>query len=203
MPTIDDFHARIREEVRQSRRLGKAVALACRTGNVEDFLQAVDTLTFAVDGWRYAMLSIGRLPPVTAEVQSAFLQVWIETKMLSLSVGHRPTLAKALRVLLPAGDSVPDPVRLYRGASALERRRRLYGFSWSKDAEVARGFAEHWQKSENGGVILQTDAPAAAVLHARAAEGYYDEGEVVVDPFKLGRVAVMERLPSTARSAAV
>ena len=46
------------------------------------------------------------------------------------------------------------------------------------------------------GMILQTSAPCEAVLLIRKPEDYYDEGEVVVDPYRLGRVRVVEtRVP--------
>ena len=54
----------------------------------------------------------------------------------------------------------------------------------------AREIARQW----GGGVVLETLVPAEAVLLVREVEGYYDEGEIVVDPFKLGPVAVAERI---------
>jgi len=51
--------------------------------------------------------------------------------------------------------------------------------------EVERGRPE--------GVILQTSAPREAVVLIRKPEDYYDEGEVVVDPFRLGKVKVVAR----------
>jgi hypothetical protein len=83
---------------------------------------------------------------------------------------------------------------LYRGAGGRERKRRVYSFSWTTRVLVARKFAEHWAESIGGGVILKTIAPSAAILHVREDEDYYDEGEVVVDPFALGRIDVVERL---------
>jgi hypothetical protein len=65
----------------------------------------------------------------------------------------------------------------------------IYGFSWTTDITVARKFAEHWASPElsSSGVLLQTEVPPAAVLLTREPEDYYDEGEVVVDPYRLGR----------------
>jgi hypothetical protein len=42
--------------------------------------------------------------------------------------------------------------------------------------------------------VLKTVVPPDAVLLTRQPEDYYDEGEVVVDPFRLGRVDVVERI---------
>jgi hypothetical protein len=44
-------------------------------------------------------------------------------------------------------------------------------------------------------VLLRTVAPAEAILLIREpSPDYYDEGEVVVDPFRLGGVKLVERL---------
>jgi hypothetical protein len=104
------------------------------------------------------------------------------------SVGHRPTMAAALRMLL-RGVRVRSPLMLYRGTNNHERRRRLYGFSWTTDIATARTFAAHWSQPISAnlgegfqGVVLQTCAPPDAILLIRRPEEYYDEGEVVVDP---------------------
>ena len=61
------------------------------------------------------------------------------------------------------------------------------------EREAARGFAEHHRPY--GGVVLQTLVPPDAALLVHEDEGYYDEGEIVVDPFRLAGVTVVERLP--------
>src|SRR4051812_11199636 len=83
---------------------------------------------------------------------------------------------------------------LYRGANWNERRCHRYQFCWSTEIDVARKFAEPWTTTSVGAVVLRTAAPAQAVLLIRSAEGWYDEAEVVVDPFALGVVEVVERL---------
>jgi uncharacterized membrane protein YdbT with pleckstrin-like domain len=84
-------------------------------------------------------------------------------------------------------------MQLYRGTHSGERRRRLYGFSWTTSIEIARNFATppHWPGLH--GVVLATTAPPGAILRVREEGGYYDEGEVIVDPFRLGKVTVVER----------
>jgi hypothetical protein len=148
-----------------------------------------------IDGWRLAMRGVGRLPLVSKKIQAAFLPVWIESKHMPLAVGHRPTMAKALHILMPP-IVLDAPLRLYRGTSALERSRRLYGFSWTTHLEIARRFAEQARLGTSGAVVLETVAAPGAVHLLREEEGYYDEGEVVVDPYRLGRVRVLARLPS-------
>jgi hypothetical protein len=184
----------MRKERRADRMGARAFYDACRSGDVEDFLNSVDILNNStVDGWRLAMKRVATLPPVNDDIRAAFLHIWIEMKTLPLSVGDRRTLADALKVLMAPVDAA-GPMVLYRGAGGLERQRRVYGFSWTSRMEIASNFAEHRAKSADGGVILRTTAPAEAILLIRQDENYYDEGEVVVDPFALGKVEVVTRL---------
>ena len=53
------------------------------------------------------------------------------------------TLANGLRVLMPPQPG-QEALTLYRGTSLRERTRRVYGFSWTKDREIARVFAAPW-----------------------------------------------------------
>lgn len=197
-----DEPAEIERKVRQAlaaerkadRHGAQAFAQACRNGNVAMLLRAADFLNDStIDGWRLAMRKVGRLSAVSLDIQRAFLPIWIEAKHLPLCVGHRPTMAKALHILMPP-TATGAPLHLFRGTTALERGRRLYGFSWTTDREIARRFAEGSRAAPGGSVILETTAPAEAVHLRRENEYYYDEREVVVDPYRIGRVTVCERL---------
>ncbi|ESY72790.1 hypothetical protein X743_14870 [Mesorhizobium sp. LNHC252B00] len=189
-----EFRAAILTERRNAIVAGKTFAAACISGDVAGFCAAVDQINETVDGWRHAAIGVSRLHGVAPGIREAFLSVWIESKMLPLMVGDRKAMAGALRVLMLSAHQ-GEPIHLYRGASARERRSATYGFSWSTDLATARTFGEHWQRSVGGGVLLETFAPARAVLLVREIEGYYDEGEVVVDPYQLGPVKLVERLP--------
>lgn len=197
MTPDDEFRAAMRHEQRQARAAARSFAAACKSGSVDDFADAVEGMEFAVDGWRLAMLQVARLTAVNEEIQRAFLNLWIQHKHLPLAIGHRPTTARILRLLLPRSSGSATATLLYRGTGALERTRRLYGFSWTSDPATARKFAERQHPGEGGAVILATDAPPDAVLHIRQKEDWYDEDEVVVDPYRLGRVKVLEKLPGT------
>ena len=183
------------EEERQNKQAAEAFARVCRDGDADNQYDAHLWLNECVDAWRPPMAKVAKLQSVSAEIQAAFLPIWVESKMLPLRVGHRPTMAAALRVLLPGG-RLEHPLTLYRGTNIHERRRRIYGFSWTTDIATARSFAEHWSQARltNDGVILQTLAPPEVVLLIRQPEKYYDEGEVVVDPFRLDKVAIVEHL---------
>ena len=90
-----------------------------RKAAVDDFSAACDFLfACSVDGWRLAMMKIGKLPSVNSEIQAAFLRVWIESKMLPLKVGDRRVLADALHILMRAGYT-GAPLTLYRGTSTM------------------------------------------------------------------------------------
>src|SRR5690242_12978612 len=96
-----DRDAYLREERRRERRAVLAFERACKSGDASALLEAVHLLDMVGDGWRPAMKRVAKLGNVSNEVQSAFVGVWTEHKMLGLCVGHRPTFAKALRILLP------------------------------------------------------------------------------------------------------
>lgn len=189
--------ARLLAEERKADRLGaRAFAQACQDSDVDQLMRAVDFITDnTIDGWRLAMLKVARLPVVSEEIQTAFLSIWIESKGLPLRVGSRPIMARALHVLMPPV-ALTEPLTLYRGTTGQERTRRLYGFSWTTDEEIAARFAEHARRSQSGGVILKTVAAPGTVHLRREPEDYYDEGEVVVDPYRLGRVEVVRVVPA-------
>jgi hypothetical protein len=132
--------------------------------------------------------------------------------MLPLSIGDHPALCNALRVLLPAyrGRSV----RLFRGAGAYERRRRIYGLCWSADRAGADRFARERQVMDGGSVLLETIAPTAAIISAvdypepftqeeiqkikrehpnAQIPAFHEEREYVVDRRHLRAVSVLRR----------
>jgi hypothetical protein len=188
-----EWRVRLLDQAREARRASDVFTRVCREGDGEHLYNAHLLLNECDHtAWRLAMAKAAKLPPVSPDIQDAFLSIWIENKMLPLRVGHRPTMAAALRVLMPRNYSGP-PLVLYRGTHIGERRRHLYGFSWTTDIATARGFAEHWSQPGIAfqGVVLRTLAPPEAVLLVRRPEDHFDESEVVVDPFRLGKVDVL------------
>jgi hypothetical protein len=202
---------RLLDERRRASRAAATFARICRDGSNQQLYDA-HLLLNECEGWRLAMAKVAKLPRVSPEIQDAFVYIWVESKMLPLRVGHRPTMAAALRVLMPRGYSGP-PLILYRGTTIGERRRRVYGFSWTTEIATARSFAENWTRSaqnlkdmgaehwtrfalkkDDWGIVLKTLAPPEAVLLIRKPEDYHDEGEVVVDPYRLGKIDVVGRI---------
>ncbi|HEY5065826.1 MAG TPA: hypothetical protein VIJ04_13495, partial [Xanthobacteraceae bacterium] len=155
---------RIREQRRADRRAATAFFEACKSGDADLLYKAADLLSNeSVTGWTIAVRKIAReVSQVGPDVQSAFLSVWIQTQVLPLKVGDHGALCTAARVLMPPyrGPSV----RLYRGASDSERRRRIYGISWTSDIKTAEKFAEECSQFDEGSVLLETIAPPEAIV---------------------------------------
>jgi hypothetical protein len=186
------------EKRREARDAAAFFARVCQEGRAE----LLDTTRQYIDdcgdddAWRLAMAKVARLPRVSLEIQAAFIPIWVGSQSLPRRVGHRPTMAAALRVLMPGRYSGP-PLVLYRAADTSERRRRTYGFSWTFEIDTARLFAGQIQPFQQGigtfqCVIFKTLAPAEAVLLIQQREEY-GEGEVVVDPYRLRKVEIVER----------
>jgi hypothetical protein len=194
MPTAAEetaFGAQIAQERAQGRKIARMFVAACKAGDAEQLHQAAQLMVFAIDGWRLAMRGVARLREVSPEIREAFIPIWVEHKALPRSVGHRPTMAAALRVLMRGDYRGPD-LQLFRGTSDREVRRRLYGFSWTTDIQIARNFSEQNSRAaEAKPIVLVSTVPASAILLRREPEEYFDEGEVVVDPYKLGEVAAL------------
>lgn len=191
-----EWRAELAEEHRRAIHAANVFTRICREGDADALYDAHLLLNESGhDAWRLAMAKVAKLPHVSRAIQDAFVPIWVESKMLPLRVGHRPTMAAALRVLMRG--HLDSPLTLYRGTNIHERSRRIYGFSWTTDIAIARKFAEKWARPVPGikteGVILKTIAPPEATLLIRQPEDYYDEGEVVVDPFRLGKIEVIDR----------
>lgn len=200
----NEFQEQLWEERRRARMVAGKFVRACQTGDCDAFYDAVDEIAeWTVGGWTVAMRKAARdlKEPVSPEIQSAFLVVWIKYKMLPLKVGDHRALCTALRLLLPPYRG--PAVRLYRGASAGERRRRIYGVSWTIDKEVADRFAQDYRTWDDGSVLLETIAPPQAVLcSVDEAGGYYEESEYILDRRHLSGVKVVARYsqPDDARA---
>src|SRR5262249_8424327 len=209
-----------REQLSRDRRAAKTAAdrfeRACQTGDVAALYEAVNFINErTVDGWTVAIRRVARkVRRVSPQIRSAFQDVWIQGKMLALRVGDNRALCRAARVLMPRYRG--SAVRLFRGTGAGERRRRLYGMSWSADVSVAKRFALERREWNGGSVLLETLAPPAAIIcvvaypkpfteqeiarirrehpHIHITE-FHEEREYVVDRRYLNRVAVGCRYP--------
>jgi hypothetical protein len=210
-----EFREHALAEQREARDAARGFYNAVAAGDDPDALEdAMLWLNETLGGWNRAMRSIKSLPRPSDEVRRRFLMFWIEASTLPRKVGNRRTMVDGLRILLPGNYDGPG-LQVYRGTRRREYRARRYNISWTTDLGTAREFARacsdgpvsklgHGADPNWEGVILETVAPAEAILHVRgneltfengAGEVRFDEGEVIVDPFKLHRVTAIERLP--------
>ena len=152
------FAEELKRERREAREAADCFVRACQSGNAVTVRAGANLLDETVGSWTVAMRAVAkRVKSVSPDVQQAFLQIWIEHKNLPLTVGDLP-LCDAARVLLP---SYRGPaVRLFRGAAAGERRKRIYGLCWSVDIAAAERFAEDRRQWNGGSVVLETLALA-------------------------------------------
>jgi hypothetical protein len=163
----------------------------------------VEAIRYLPDGWTFAFRRVARLSSSVPEtIQHEFQLLWFEAKWLARQCDDKRALLDALRVLF---SSYRGPaVRLWRGAAARELRlRKFYGPSWSASIQEADFFARHFQYCPGGSVVLETLAPAEAIISVPCLSGpyfedvrgkrQYDEREYLVDGRRLQAVNVVRR----------
>jgi hypothetical protein len=218
---VSEVSDELTRERRAAATAAAAFVLACQNGDVTGLYEAVDLIKNAYGGaWTVTMRKVVRESrTVSPKIQSAFLSVWIESNMLPLFVGDHRALCDAARLLLPSYQG--PSVRLFRGAGAAERRRRIYGVSWSADVAVAERFARERRVMDGGSVLLETLAPSAGVICAVdypkprtqaeieklkrghpnvAVSEFHEEREYVVDRRHLEAVTVVRRYSQIERA---
>lgn len=123
--------------------------------------------------------------------KNEFLAFWKEHGD-AVRLAH-PHLLSELHKFLPAYRG--GQMRLYRGDTFKNYKRRVYGASWSASREVAMDFAiEHATWFEDGGVLLETVAPADAIVCALCQfDDEFNEAEYVVNPLHLRDVRAVQR----------
>ena len=191
----------------RQRTIANAFVVACAAGDVGGFNKAADFLNSTVNGWKLAFRLLAKLRLVGQEIKDAFLPIWVSQKTLPRRIDDRSATAAGLRLLMP-GYSGPT-MELYRGTVMRPGRGRVPGFSWTSRFDIARQFAANCYQAaldlrESGhagppdftGVVLRTLAPPETIFLVRETGDGVDEGEVMVDPFRLGAITVAERLPA-------
>jgi hypothetical protein len=169
---------------------------ALKRADGERLADAFDDLAYK---WDPPFLrSLARLPPISNEARALMLSVWIHWgDGWRNEVNNDLLLIDVLRNLLPPYTG--EDVRLFRGESAFNRKRRTYGMSWTTDRSVAQSFAENHRDICGGGtVLLETVAPKDAIVcvpHLQVEEAHQIEAEYIVDRRRLRAVGVLNRLP--------
>ena len=121
--------------------------------------------------------------------------IWpLRDMMLSTLRRRRAELSPI--ALLKAADrdfynALPDRVTIYRGCG----RRRIRSLPWTTDREQAAFFAKSLSSGTPSDlVIAEARIDKAEIFFVSTTR---DESEVVVDPYRLGRVKVIERFAPT------
>jgi len=184
----------IREQEAKTREAIKSFISAVTANEQERLYDALGKLEI-LGGLTRAFRRVALLTQVAPELQVAFLKLWMEAgDSIRSNVTDDIVLLNALRVLLPRYNG--PSMRLYRGDSALNRRRRTYGVSWSSEAAVADHFAKGlWRTSRGGSVVLRAEATQEAIISAFHSAGpdRFAEAEFLVDRRLLKKVSVIRR----------
>ena len=115
-------------------------------------------------------------PPPNVRKEFGFLVAAVRDSLRS-QVCNDLILIPGLRALLPPYEG--QSVRLYRGDSARNRKRRTYGLSWSTDQAVAESFTRRiCQYAAGGSVLLETVGPPTAIICCihELDNGYAEDG---------------------------
>lgn len=183
------------------RELTTAIIQAVGDGDIDAFTAALEAARYE-PGLAPALRQIARMEkPPSAAFRRAVRDFLIRSgDILREETGNDLILVEALRVLLPPyrGGSL----RVYRGDSAWNRRRRTYGYSWSLELNVADEFAakEEWRRHLGGSVVLEADAPPEAIVSViPESADLGKEREVVIDRRRLGAVRLVHRYAQLSR----
>jgi hypothetical protein len=190
-----DFQAAQRKRIHAS--VGDFVE-SLRSADSRMFYQALSALELE-GALRIAFSKVATLKEISQEGCLLMLRHWIDRgDQLRQAISDDLLLCDAFRASMPryhGGD-----LKIYRGETTWNRRRRRYGLSWTDDPSVAQGFAEGVTRTHEGGsVVLETIAPAQAIIcipkhHTNDPSDDY-ESEILVDRRCLKRVNVIRRLP--------
>lgn len=150
----------------------------------------------AANLWRLAASKIRSIEKPHAAVSAKFHIEWtVRGHRIRDLVGSDPVLFDALRVLLPGYQGAG--LTLYRGESSARQKHRIYGTAWTSSKDVGCMFARGLNAAHaGGGVLLSTDAPAAAIIAGPSPHSVYlGEHEYTVDRRRLAKVVVLARFP--------
>jgi hypothetical protein len=182
------------EHTRRQQEAVRGFIAAFRSADMERLLDAFRAMGHSLP-WAKLMRAVAKSPVPPERFRQFFLDHWRHNgEHIRQEVGDDLLLADALRVMLP---SYTGPaITLYRGDGFRNRKYRTYGLSWSRDVEIARGFAEDWfwRTTLGGSVLLEATAPADAIIcEVSNADDSYGEHEIIVDRRRLRTVKVIKR----------
>ena len=191
-----DFDVSIDEEDRREQQAIARMVEAVRANDVAAFVQGIDGIESTVFGWRRLFRQLGRIESeITPEFSGMIERLFAECgDTIRQEVGEDLLTIRVLRrLILPY---VGPELTLYRGETFNNRSYRRYGYSWTMSREVGYGFATGLMQTTHGGsVLLETVAPASAIIAVRSDGRFDHEQEVWVDRRFLNKVIVLERFP--------
>ena len=189
---------KLRDQRSRDRRAAiRSYIVALTNGDVTSLPQASQAIG-SFFAWRSTLLRVAKLSEINAAAQQWFAAWWVPSgDILRDDVNDDLILIRALWKLLPG--YVGPPVTLYRGDSAMNRKHRTYGPSWSADLATADGFARgRWLNFQGGSVVLKAKVQPDAILFAPALNGdEFGEQEYIVDRRRLSGVTVIARYPAS------
>jgi hypothetical protein len=196
--TESDLLRRIAERRREEQEIPRAFVRAILDDNPDGL--SFGSLDFTCSGWKKAFRRCAKLTAVPVRMKRLILEAWVNSGIhIRQEVGDDLILATALRVLLPPYTG--GALTLYRGDSAYNRRRRMYGLSWTTSEDVADSFARGmWRTFDGGSVVLHAQVPQGAIICALAQndEDSHGEEECLVDRRLLREVTVLRRYSQAA-----
>jgi hypothetical protein len=163
---------------------------AIRESNSDQFCAA--RLAFErLKCWPAVWEQLSRLPNVDDSFRQNFRsRVAISGFHFRQSVQDLTVVIRAFRHLLPRYSGPSQ--KLFRGELLSKHEQRDYGFSWTPSTEVARMFANRRQAVDGEpGVLLESIAPAEAIISGPIAGASAEEHEHIVDPNALEDIRVI------------
>lgn len=146
--------------------------------------------------WRSSIMAIVKIGKPHPKISTGFHTLWtVKGHLIREQVLDDDLLRDALHILLPV--YVGPDLTLYRGENVDRWKTQAYGFTWTKEINVARMFARGLNAAHGqGGVLLSTDAPIEAIIAGPSQHSIYlGEHEYVVDWCKLREITPLECFP--------
>lgn len=149
--------------------------------------------------WRELMRGLISCPPKDEDIRVRFHTRWHESHArIRALVDDDNLLMDMLWIWLPRYDG-PD-LMLYRGENIDRYECGNIGTAWSDQEHTAQIFGSAHNNDGKGGVLLQTIAPAAAIIAGPSDHSnYLGEREFTVDRRRLGPVIEKYRFPPNSR----
>jgi hypothetical protein len=145
--------------------------------------------------WRELVRALITMPPLDAEMAARFHAKWhVCHHYVRELVDDDRLLLDMLWVWLPR---YQGPTQLlYRGENIARLAGGRVGFGWSDEEKTARMFASGLNSVQGGGVVLQTLAPAEAIIAGPSDHSIWlQESEFTLDTRRLGEIVQIQTFP--------